>query len=211
MLQVWLLLLMRGSVTSLSVSQDPPTLNVTEGGNFQLFCSFGKRNPPPTAVTFTWSWNHITVYEFVSHRPQENVSHLGDPRVQIQSNRSGSSSLYIRDVVTTDSALYLCKVTIHSPLPIINRQGKGTRVIVTAQQRRSVQTTPHDNKTNLPSPLPTVSCYEANRRCQTPFSLLPISFCTLLFVVFVVLVSCICIGCRLYYQYKIIPQSTDSM
>ncbi|CAJ0968602.1 unnamed protein product [Ranitomeya imitator] len=124
--------LLSRSVSSWMVFQWPESIHVHDGEPVVLRCSFTLPVSPPSAASFLWSWKDVIIYEFmnIEGAKENNITHLGDPRVSLKTDLSGRSLLTIDDVTPEDSALYICAVTIHSPLPIISRRGNGTLVKV---------------------------------------------------------------------------------
>lgn len=117
---------------SWDVSQWPESIHVYKGDPIVLHCSFTHHAFPPSAATFRWFWKNVIIYEFktIGGIKENNLTNLGNPRMSLKTNLSGSSHLTINDVTFEDSALYSCAVTIHSPLPITRRNGNGTLVNV---------------------------------------------------------------------------------
>ncbi|XP_068128232.1 uncharacterized protein [Hyperolius riggenbachi] len=184
-------LLLTGSVASWTISQWPQFLNVSKKSEIILQCSFEERSPPPTTATIWWTWNTVVVYEFINVDFKEsNVTDLKDPRITIETNLTGKSHLTIKEAVEEDSALYVCAVDVHGPLPISNRQGRGTLVFVSEDTDNDTAPSPCLNISSVFTAPVYPTMYASNNPKCAP----SVPLCVILFLLFVVIVLFMCGG-----------------
>ncbi|XP_073480259.1 uncharacterized protein [Aquarana catesbeiana] len=206
-----IILLLTGFVTPWNVTQFPEFISAHEQTQLNLECTFDQRSPKPTAVTFMWSWNNVSVYGFTSKRGTNgsNITELQDPRVSLETDWEGTSNLTIRNSMPGDNGLYVCLVIIHTPLPITTGKGKGTRVFVLKNPEKDQRLLNYEKPEILTScpdttpPLrmtstdPTMTSPSTSRHC-----FLSVPLCVVLFPLFLVIVLSMCGGSLIYLKMK---------
>ncbi|XP_077329643.1 uncharacterized protein LOC143963786 [Lithobates pipiens] len=189
-----IILLLTGFVTPWNVTQFPEILPVHEQTQLNLKCTFDQRSPKPTAVTFMWFWNNVSVYGFTSKQGTNgsNITELEDPRVSLETDWEGTSNLTIRNSMPGDNGLYVCLVIIHTPLPITTGKGKGTQVFVLKNPEKCTTPPLHMTSTDQTTTSPSTS-----HRC-----FLSVPLCIVLFPLFLVIVLSMCGGSLIYLKMR---------
>ncbi|XP_078061638.1 uncharacterized protein LOC144487438 [Mustelus asterias] len=109
-----------------NVSQVPPSLSVTEGGEVSLTCTLWSTDANLTEITFNWIFGNTEI-SCALYKTESLQCHHSDPTLSISAHLlNTSSTLTITRATPNHSGIYRCQVTMIKPLPVQEFNGSGS-------------------------------------------------------------------------------------